>query len=167
MEPWQVHVDRAHPREALIEPLRVHLSLVPVNEHRIDGHQSEPSPHAQRRQQIGFAQSNHGDVEGAADLQEAGFLEMSDDEAVIARALGFECVADRLRGAAEFRQRMEKVVGWVEPVHLECDAGRCGRVEQRLQALNVRRLLDRMHEALIPQPGGTRRFSHSCVSTQE
>ena len=160
-------MDRAHPREALIEPLRVHLSLVPVNEHRIDGHQSEPSPHAQRRQQIGFAQSNHGDVEGAADLQEAGFLEMSDDEAVIARALGFECVADRLCGAAEFRQRMEKVVGWVEPVHLECDAGRCGRVEQRLQALNVRRLLDRMHEALIPQPGGTRRFSHSCVSTQE
>jgi hypothetical protein len=41
---------------------------------------------------------------------------VSDDEAVIARALGFECVADRLRGAAEFRERMEKVVGWVEPV---------------------------------------------------
>jgi hypothetical protein len=74
----------------------------------------------------------NGDVEGAADFQEAGFLKVSDDEAVIARALGFECVADRLRGAAEFRQRMEKVVGWVEPVHLEFDAGRCGGVEQRL-----------------------------------
>ena len=89
------------PREALIEPVRVDLALVPVNEHRIDGHQSEPPPHAQRCQQVGFAQSDHGDVEGAADFQEAGFLKMSDDEAVIARALGFECVADRLRGAAE------------------------------------------------------------------
>ena len=57
---------------------------------------------------------------------------MSDDEAVIARALGFECVADRLCGAAEFRQRMEKVVGWVEPVHLEFDAGRCAGVEHCL-----------------------------------
>jgi hypothetical protein len=125
-------VDRAHAREALIEPVRVDLALVPVDEHRIDGHQSEPPRHAQRCQQVGFAQSDHGDVEGAADFQEAGFLEVSDDEAVIARALGFECVADRLRGAAEFRQRMEKVVGWVEPVHLEFDAGRRGGVEQRL-----------------------------------
>ena len=125
-------MDRAHPREALIEPLRVHLSLVPVNEHRIDGHQSESPPHAQRCQHVGFAQSDHGDVEGAADFQEARLLEVSDDEGVIARALGFECVADRLRGAAEFRERMEKVVGRVESANLEFDAGRCGGVEQRL-----------------------------------
>src|SRR6516165_6665370 len=35
------------------------------------------------------------------------------------------------------------------------------RVEQRLQLLDVGRLLGWMNEALIPQPGGTGRFGHA------
>ena len=44
---------------------------------------------------------------------------------------------------------------------LEPDARTGSRVEQRLQLLDVGRLLGWMNEALIPQPGGTGRFGHA------
>ena len=159
-------MDGAHAREALVEAVRVHLALVPIDEYRIDGDETEPPSHAQRRQQIGLAQPDHGDVERAADFQQARLLEMADDEGVISRAFGFERVADRLRGAAEFRQRMEQMVGRIEAVDLEPDAGGGGRVQQRLQPLDVGRLLDRMDEALIPQPGGRGLFGHMLSSCE-
>jgi hypothetical protein len=56
---------------------------------------------------------------------------------------------------------MEQVVGRIEAMDLEPDGGTGSRVEQRLQPLDVGRLLDRMNEALIPQPGGTGRFGHA------
>jgi hypothetical protein len=43
---------------------------------------------------------------------------------------------------------------------LEPDVGTGGGVQRRLQPLDVRRLLNRMDEALIPQPHGTGRFGH-------
>ena len=76
-------------------------------------------------------------------------------------ALRVQSVADGLRRAAEFRQRMEEVVGRIEAMDLEPDARSGSRVEQRLQLLDVARLLDRMNEALIPQPRGTGRFGHA------
>src|SRR5262245_47914526 len=66
-----------------------------------------------------------------------------------------QSIADGLRRAAKFRQRMEQVVGRIEAMDLEPDAGTGGCVQQRLQPPDVGRLLDRMDEALIPQPGGT------------
>src|SRR6266566_9756374 len=92
---------------------------------------------------------------------QAGFLEVTDDEGVVSCPLRVQSVADGLRRAAEFRQRMEEVIGRIEAMDLEPDAGTGGCVEQRLQPLDVGRLLDRMDEALIPQPGGTGRFGHT------
>src|SRR5262249_45785824 len=83
------------------------------------------------------------------------------DERVVSCALRVQSVADGLRRAAEFRQRMEQVVGRVEAMDLEPNVGTGGCIEQCLQPLDVGRLLDRMDEALIPQPGGTGRFGHT------
>jgi hypothetical protein len=122
-EAGQVHLDGPHSCHALAEAVRRHLPLVPVDEYRIDGNQAEATPHAQRRQQVRFPETDHRDVDGAADLQEARLLEMADDEGVVSRAFRFERVSDRLRGAAEFRERMEEVVWRIEAVHFEADAG--------------------------------------------
>ena len=89
----------------------------------------------------------------AADLQETRLLEMADDEGIVAGALCFECIADGLRRAAKFGQRMEMSVGRVEAMHLEPRRRDRDMVEKSLQALDVRRLLDRMNKALIPDPG--------------
>jgi len=56
---------------------------------------------------------------------------------------------------------MEEMIGRIEAMHLEADVGTGGCVERRLQPLDVRRLLGRMDEALIPQPGGTGRCGHT------
>ena len=89
---------------------------------------------------------------------------MTNDEAIVSLALRFQSVADGLRGAAEFRQRMEEMVGRIEAMDLELDAGTGGCVQQRLQPFDVRFLLDWMDEALIPQPGGMGRFGHTLPS---
>src|SRR5215470_19972278 len=91
----------------------------------------------------------------------AGLLEVTDDEGVVSLTLRVQSIADGLRRAAKFRQRMEQVVGRIEAMDLEPDAGTGGCVQQRLQSLDVGRLLDRMDEALIPKPGGTGRFGHT------
>src|SRR5262245_12359332 len=85
---------------------------------------------------------------------------MPDNEGVISRALRFERVADRLRGAAEFGERVEEVVRRIEAMHFEADAGSGHRLQQRLQPLDVRSLLHRMDKALVPQSGRARRLSH-------
>ena len=108
-----------------------------------------------------LTETNHGNVDRAADLQQAGLLEVTDDEGVVPRPLRVEGIADRLRRAAKFRQRMEEVVRRIEAMDLEPHAWTGSRVEQRLQPLDVGRLLGRMDEALIPQPGGTGRFGHA------
>jgi hypothetical protein len=48
---------------------------------------------------------------------------MADHEGIISCALGLESVADRLRGAAEFRERVEQMVGRVEAMNFELNAG--------------------------------------------
>lgn len=154
-------MNHPHARDALLEAVCSHLPLMPVDEDRIDGHETKLAPHAQCRKQCCFAETNHGDVDRTADFQQAGFLEVTDDEGVVSCALRVQGIADGLRRAAEFRQRMEEVVGRIEAMDLEPDAGTGGCVEQRLQSLYVGRLLDRMDEALIPQPGGTGRFGHT------
>src|SRR6516164_8394386 len=73
-----------------------------------------------------------GDVDRTADFQKAGLLEVTDDEGVVSLALRVQSVADGLRRAAEFRQRMEEVVGRIKAMDLEPDAGTGGCVEQRL-----------------------------------
>ena len=148
-------MNRPHARDALLEAVRSHLPLVPFDEDRIDGHEAEPAPHAQRRKQGRLAQADDRDIERAADFQKAGLLEVADDEGIVSRALRLQRVADRLRGAAEFRQRVEQMIGRIEAVDLEPDAGTGCRVQQTLQPLDVGSLLDRVDEALIPQPGGT------------
>jgi hypothetical protein len=141
--------------------VRSHLPLVPVDEDRIDGHETKLAPHAQCREQRRFTETDHGNVDRAADFQQAGLLEVTDDEDVVPCPLRVQGIADGLRRAAELRQRMEEVVGRIEAMDLEPDAGTGSRVEQRLQPLDVGRLLDRMNEALIPQLGGTGRFGHA------
>jgi len=75
---------------------------------------------------------------------------VADDEGVVAVALRFDRVADHLRSAAKFRQRVEMTIGRVEAVDFEADIGRRNLIEKRLQPSDVRGLLDRMDEALIP-----------------
>jgi hypothetical protein len=55
---------------------------------------------------------------------------------------------------------MKEMVGRIEAMDLEADtrAG-CG-VEETLQSLDVGCLLYRVDEALVPNPGGTRRIGH-------
>src|SRR6185369_101031 len=103
----------------LVEAVRPHLPLVPVDEDRIDRHQAEPASHAERGKQICFAQRDDGDVDCAADFQETGLLEMADDERIVSRALGLQSVAYRLRSAAELRQRMKEMVRRIEAVNLK------------------------------------------------
>ncbi len=113
-----------------------------------------------RGKQRRLAQADDGNVDRSADLQKAGLLEVADDEGVIARALRLQGIADRLRGAAEFRQRMEQMIGRIEAVYFEPDTRTGHRIQQALQPLDIGRLLGRMDEALVPQPGGRRRLSH-------
>ena len=127
---------------------------------RIDGHKADPAAHAERREEIGLAQADDGNVDRAANFQEAGLLEMPNDECVISRAFRFQRVADRLRGATEFRERMKVLVRRVEAMDLEFEIGAGDRIEQSLQPLDVGRLLDGVDEALVPHAGGTGRFSH-------
>ena len=149
-----------HARHALVEAVRPHLPLVPIDENRIDGHEADAAPHAQRCKKICLAQADDGDVDRAADFQKAGLLEMPDDERVVARTFRLQRGSDGLRGATEFRQRVKEMVGRIEAMNLEAEAVAGGRVEQALQPLDVRRLLDRMDKALIPKPVRTGRLSH-------
>jgi hypothetical protein len=126
------------------------LLLVPGDEDGVDGHQADPAPHRAGGEQRRLAEADHGDVQRSAALQQAGLLEVADDEGGAARALGRDGVADRLRRAAELGDRVEVPVGRREAVHLEPDA-RAGRgVERRLQAADIGRLLRRVDEALVP-----------------
>jgi len=152
-------MDGPHAGDALFEALRPHLALVPRDENGIDGHETEPVPHAQPGKQRRFAQADDGNVDGSADLQEAGLLEVADDEGVVTRALRLERVADRLRGAAEFRQRVEQMIGRIEAVYFEPVTRTGHRIQAPLQPLDIGRLLGRVDEALVPQPGGGR-LSH-------
>ena len=147
-------------RHALLQAMGPHLPFVPIDERWIDGHKSDPSPHAERREKIGLAQTDNRHVDRAANFQEAGLLEMPDDKCVISGAFCFQRVADGLGGTPEFRQRMKMLVGWIETVDLEFEIGAGNRVDQALQPLDVGRLLDRVDEALVPHAGGTGRFSH-------
>jgi hypothetical protein len=54
---------------------------------------------------------------------------------------------------------MERAVGRIEAVNLEADTRARDSVEQRLEALHIRRLFDRMDEALVPDPGLVLRHS--------
>src|SRR5579864_6064649 len=57
-------------------------------------------------------------------FQEPGLLQMADDEGIVAGALGFQGVADRLCRAAEFGQRVKMAVGRIQAVNLEAHTGR-------------------------------------------
>ncbi|MDP1752224.1 MAG: hypothetical protein Q8L22_22465 [Reyranella sp.] len=85
---------------------------------------------------------------------------MTNDESVVASAFGFQRQADRLRGAAELRQRMEEAIGWIEAMDFEANTRPSDVVELGLQARNVGRLLDRVKETLAPDAGGTKRLNH-------
>ena len=100
-------MDCPHAGHALLEAVGPHLTLVPINECRIDCHKAESTAHAERCKNIRLAQSDDGNVDRAADFQEPRLLEIADDEGVISCAFRLQSVADRLRGAAEFRQRMK------------------------------------------------------------
>jgi hypothetical protein len=143
-----------------LRPYALNLPLVPIDEHRIDGHKAKPPPHAQRGQKCRLAQSDHGYVDRATDFQKTRLLEVADDEGFISRALRLQSVADRLRGTAKFRQRVEKMVGRFQAVNLEPDTRTGCCIQQSLQALDIGSLLGRVNEALIPQPGRTRWLSH-------
>ena len=81
-----------------------------------------------------------------------GLLEVADHESVVARLFRLQRMTDDLRGAAELGQRMEGVIGRIEAVDLEAHARARDTVEQRLEPLDIRSLLDRMDEALVPDP---------------
>src|SRR5262249_37613691 len=128
-ETGQVHVNGPHAGDALLEAERSHLPLVPVDENRIDGYQTKLASHAQCRKQRRLTETNHGDVDRTADFQQARLLEVTDDEGVVPCPFRIQSVANGLRRATKFRQRMEEVVGRVEAMDLESDAGTGGCVE--------------------------------------
>ena len=80
---------------------------------------------------------------------------MANDEGVISCTLRFERIADGLRRAAEFCQRMKMPVGRIKTVDFELNVGPGCLVEISLQPLDIGRLLDRMNETLVPDSGGT------------
>jgi hypothetical protein len=159
-EAGQVHIYSPHAGDALFEAVRPRLALMPLDEDGIDGNEAEPAPHAQPGQHRGFAQADDGNVDGAADLQKAGLLEVADDEGVVTSALRLQGIADRLRGAAEFRQRVKQMIGRIEAVYFEPVTWTGHHVQEPLQPLDIGSLLGRVDEALVPQPGGTGRLSH-------
>jgi hypothetical protein len=140
--------------------MRGDLALVPVDERRVDGDEADPAGHGQGGQQARLAEPDHRNVDRAADLQQSGFLEMADDEGVIAGAFGFQRVADRLRRATEFGQRMKVPIRRIEAVHFKAHVRRSGLVEKCLQPLDVRLLLERVHETLVPDFFGMGWFGH-------
>lgn len=89
-ESRQVGMDRPHAGRALLQAECPQLPLVPVDEDRIDGDEAEPAPHGQRRQHAGLAEANDGDVDGTPDFQQAGLLEMADDESIVTGSLGLQ-----------------------------------------------------------------------------
>src|SRR5258708_26950049 len=94
------------------------LPLVPLEIDRVDCHEAQPATHAAGGEQIRLAERDDRNVQRTAGFQQARLLEMADDKSVVTLALGLDAVADRLRRAAELGQRMEKMVGRIEPVHL-------------------------------------------------
>ena len=152
-EAGQIDMNCPHARHTVLEAIRSDLPLVPIDEDRIDGHQAELPPHAQRRQKICFAEADNRNVDRAADFQKTGLLKMANDECIVTRALCLQSIADRLRGATEFRQRMKEVIRRIQAMNLEAEIDPGYRVEQILQPLDVRCLLDGVNEALIPKPG--------------
>src|ERR1700733_1982160 len=149
-EVTKVGADGAHADHPLVEPVRHHLALVPGDEARIDGHETDTAAHGERSQQVCFAEPDYWYVQCAADFQKTRLLEMADDERVVAGTLRFDGVTDYLCRAAEFRQRVEVTIGWVKAVDFKLDIRRCNLIQIRLQPFDIRRLLDRMDEALIP-----------------
>src|SRR5262249_34494134 len=115
----------------------------------------------QCREQCRFTETNHGDVDRTADFQKAGLLEVTDDEGVVSLALRVQSVADGLRRAAEFRQRMEEMVGRIKAMDLEPDARTGGCVEPIWPAVHGRPRVERLGEGLITQPDRTGRFRHT------
>ena len=108
------------------------LPVVPRDKDRIDGHKTQAIAHAEAGQQVGLAQADHRDVDGTTNLDQAGLLEMTDHERVVAGLLGSDRMADDLGGAAKLGQRMEGMIGRIEAVHLETDARPGNGVERRL-----------------------------------
>jgi hypothetical protein len=109
-----------------------YLALMPINENLIDGDKSDRPAHAHGGQHARFPEADHRYLQRATHLQETRFLEMADDEGVVPGTLGFECVADGLRGAAEFSQWMEMSIGRVKAVDLESNAGAGCLLKKRL-----------------------------------
>ena len=69
-------------------------------------------------------------------------------------------IADGLRSAAKFGQRMEMPVGQMSTVNFELRPGTGGMVKKGLQALDIGCLFLRMDKALIPNPDRTRPLGH-------
>src|SRR5262249_49346462 len=101
--------------DALVEAVRSHLPLMPVDEDRVDGHETKLAPHAQCCKQCRFAETNHGDVDRTADFQKAGLLEVTDDEGVVSLTLRVQSIADGLRRAAKFRRGWNRWSGGSRP----------------------------------------------------
>jgi len=129
-EAGQIHLNGPHADHALVEAMSLHLPLVPLDEPWIDGHKADPAAHAvSAANRLASPRPMTGMSTRAADFQEAGLLEMPDDECVISGALRLQRVADGLCGATEFRERMKVLVGRVEAVHLEFEIRGSDRVE--------------------------------------
>ena len=153
MKPGEVHLDRADAGDARFEAEHSNLALVPGDEDGVDGDEADFAAHAQRGEQRRLAETDDGDIERAANFEKPGLLEMADHEGVVSGGLRRERDADRLRRAAKFGKWVKQVIRRIETVDLERDAGAGDRVEVVLQPVDVRGLLRRIDEALIPQPG--------------
>ena len=140
-----------------------YLLLVPVDENRVYSHQADPSPHAAGGKQRCFAETNYRNVEGAATLQQARLLEMTDDDGIIPGPFRLQRVSDCLRRTPKFRERMEEMIRGVKALHLEAMTGGRYQIELTLQALDIGGLLHRMDEALIPKPCGSRVSGHGVL----
>ena len=101
-----------------------------------------------------------GNIHRAANLQQPRFLEMADDECIISGALRLKRIADGLRRATEFGQRMKMPVGRIEAVDLEVDAGARGAVEKGLQAARCKAPARAGERSFDTKYGGTGRFVH-------
>jgi hypothetical protein len=109
------------------------------------------------------AQADHRDLDGRPALRQARLLEVPQHEGVVALLLGQHAVADGRPGAAELAEQAQVPVGRREAVNLELKPRGGPVVQAGLKARDVRPLLRRIDEALVPDAAGG--LGHGHVSS--
>ena len=109
----------------------------------------------------GFAERDRRDVDERLDLVNAGFLEVTEREAVEAPGLGLDRVCHRGQGTAEFLDRMQVARRRRDAVKLDTDRRTGHPVEMLLQAPDIGAVDLRVGESLVPDTDRSGSVAHA------